>query len=168
MAVGGKINFAALVTQSKAGGFGSTTFGPQFVYEWILADGTGLNQMDRVYVAQGLTLAAAANADLDLAASLTDFYGAAFTLAKMKLLGVINRSSSPGTITVGRGATNGVTWISAVSAGVVIPAGGANLWVGPSLAAIAVAAGTADLVNVLAAATAGTYTYDVVVGGTSA
>jgi hypothetical protein len=169
MPLAGSFKFMGTPVDTKAAAFATPSYNPQLLFEWLIANGTGTGQADLLYTtpAAGLSLAQSANADLDVNGVLFNVYGAAFNLLKLKALAVLNRSTSPGNITVGRGASNGVVWISAVSAGVVIPPGGANLWVAPS-AGVAVTASTADLINVASAATVGTYTYDVMIVGCSA
>lgn len=167
MPLAGKINLAALPRETKAQALGVPTYEPSFAFEWLITTGVGNNQGDLLYVAS-LTLAQSANADLDLNGVLLGaFGGAVLAMLKLKAFGIKAGVANPGNLTVGRGATNGVVWLSAVSAGVLIPPGGANLWVAP-VVGVPIVAATADLINVASAATAGTYAYDVLVIGTSA
>jgi hypothetical protein len=135
-------------------------------YSWKLANGTGASQADKIFHDQR-TLGAGANEDIDLAGVLTDIYGAALTFARLKGLLIKAAPTNPNNLTVGRGATNGVPWISAVSAGVIVRPGGLNLWWAEEATGIVVTAGTGDLINVLAGA-GGNHVYDVVIIGASA
>jgi hypothetical protein len=135
-------------------------------YDWVVATGTGSGQADLIF-SDSYSVAQSNSFDLDLAGLLVPLFAATLTLVKCKAFGIFAGAANPGNLTVGRGATNGFTWISAVSAGVVVPPGGGCWWFAPQ-AGITVTAGTADLINVTAAATSGTYTYDVFLVGTSA
>jgi hypothetical protein len=168
MALTGNLKVALALNETKlTQDFASPTFALSKDYSWKLAtSGTGANQADLMFSDQR-TLVQSANEDLDLAGALTSPLGTTFVAVKCKALGIFAAAANPGNLTVGRGATNGFPWISAVSAGVVIPPGGGVWWFAPT-AGITVVAGTGDLLNIAAAATTGSYVYDVHLLGTSA
>jgi hypothetical protein len=166
MAINGKVSMIAQLTETKTIDLASASASLNKAVAWTVTSGTAADQADLSW-SDTRSLAASAAEDLDLAGTLTSIYGTALTFVKLKGLMVIAASTNPGSLTVGRAAAAGVPWISAVSAGVVLPAGGSVCWLAPT-AGITVVPTTADMINVAAAATAGTYTYDVVVVGTSA
>src|SRR5262245_47282983 len=168
MALSGLIKIAYALLDEKALDLGGASFPVNKSYDWKVANGVGAAQADKLFTDQR-SIAASANEDLDLnAGGLTDVYGAVFTIARLKALVVKAAVANPGTLTIGRGATNGVPWLSAVSSGVILRPGGVFGWVADEATGIVVTAGTGDLINFLAAATSGTYTYDVAIVGASA
>ena len=168
MALTGNLKVMLALNEVKTSqDFASPAFALSKEYPWKLAtSGTGASQADLLFADQR-SLAQSANEDLDVNAVLTSPLGTTITMVKIKAIGIFAAAANPGNLTVGRGATNGVVWISAISAGVVVPPGGGQFWFAP-LAGLAITAGTSDLINVAAAATTGTYTYDVYLLGTSA
>lgn len=166
MSVSGKVSVTINLTETKTQD--AVTASAPFAQSvaWAIANGTAAGKADRVWTGTH-TLAASASEDLDLSGSLATVLGTTFVTVKCKLLFLFNRATSPGAITAGRGASGGWTWISAVSAGVVIPSNGFVCWCAQT-DGVAVVATTADLVHIAADATAGTYTYDIAVVGTSA
>jgi hypothetical protein len=132
-----------------------------------LASGTGLNQADKVYYAKP-QIAGSATLSLDFSGgTLKDPFGDAFTIVKLKVV-VISCEAAlcPNTINVLR-PTAGVPLFLAASDGLAIPSGGFFAWAGPSLAAIAVTATTADLLDLVNTA-AGTVEPEIFIIGTSA
>jgi len=132
--------------------------------EW--ADGVGANQADLVF-SDELTLSASANEDIDLAGTMTDAYGTAVTLVKIKLLIIVNTNTTDGDdLQVGPAASNGCDcfWADASDRSIV-PAGGILYLRAPN--GLAVAAGTADLINVAEVGGANANTYRIIVAGTS-
>lgn len=132
-----------------------------------LATGTGANQADRVW-SDTRTIAASGTEDLDLAGVLTDAFGAAFTLAKVKAVLITAAAANTNSVRVIRPAANGVPIFLAASDGLDVVPGGAFLWVAPSAAAVAVTAATGDLLTVANSGSGTSVTYDVVIIGTSA
>ena len=166
MAVSGKASVVLNITEQKDLDLVSYPGVLSKAYDWVIATGTGSGQADLLF-SDSFSVAQSNSFDLDLAGTLVPAFGGTLTLVKCKAFGIFAGAANPGNLTVGRGATNGFPWISAVSAGVVIPPGGGCWWFAPQ-AGITVTAGTGDLINILAAATSGTYTYDVFLVGTSA
>lgn len=133
-----------------------------------LASGTGLDQADRLF-ADTRSLTAAANDDLDLAASLTDVFGATLTFVKIKAILIHNKSTTAGDIIhVGGGSNNFVNWIGAAGDIVKIGPNGVLLLWNPSAAGYAVTAGTGDILRITEAGGVNGYDYDIVLAGTSA
>lgn len=132
-----------------------------------LTDGTAANQADRIYHDQR-TLAASGTEDLDLAGSLLDAYGNAFTLARLKALIVLPAAANLNNLNVSRPAANGVPLFLAASDGIVLRPGGMLAWVAGDATGVVVTAGTGDLITFTNAAGTNSVTYDVIMIGASA
>src|SRR5687767_10832330 len=72
----------------------SASASPTFSKTISLADGTAINQANRLYAAR-LSLTTTPT-DLDLAGSLTDPLGATVTFAKIVGIGILNNSTTAG------------------------------------------------------------------------
>ena len=132
-----------------------------------LADGTIVDKCDLLYGAKGVSLAGSATDNLDVAGSLSDFYGTTITAVKLKFFYFKNLNTTVGnTILLGNHATNALLlWGSAAHTKQVGPNGFVLHWE-PSLAGITVTAGTGDVLKILNE-TANAVTYDIAFGGTS-
>lgn len=131
-----------------------------------LTNGVGLNQADKLFT-DTRTVAASTTEDLDVAAgALTDAFGTAFTLAKMKALIVCAASGNTNNVVLG-GDINSVPFLSTAATTVSIKPGGCFQLVDPSLAAIAVTGGTGDIIQVANGGAGTSVTYDIVIVGTS-
>ncbi len=132
-----------------------------------LATGTGADQADLIF-SDTRTLTASATEDLDLAGVLTSAFGATLTFARIKLLRVRAAAANTNNVVVSRAAANGVPIFSAANDAIPVLPGGELWWVAPNAAAIAVTAGTGDLITVTNSAGSTSVTYDVVIIGASA
>lgn len=131
-----------------------------------LTNGTGANQVDRVFT-DTRTLGASATEDLDLAGILTDAFGAVLTFAKIKAVIVTAAAGNTNDVNVTRPATNGVPLFTAVSSGVGVKPGGMLAWACPGTG-VTVTAATGDLITFTNSAGGTGVTYSVVIIGTSA
>jgi hypothetical protein len=132
-----------------------------------LASGIGANQADLLWHDQR-TLAASGTEDLDLAGGLTDAFGTALTMVKVKELVVCAAAGNTNDVQVTRPAANGVPLFLAASDGIAVPPGGMIHLQAPGAAGVAVTAGTGDLITVTNGGAGTSVTYDVVIIGTSA
>ena len=109
----------------------------------------------------------AANDDLDLAASLTDSFGASLTFVKIKGIAVYNRNTTAGhNLVIGGGSNTFSSWLGATGDTITVgPEGLFVLW-NPSLAGYAVTAGTGDILRLTGSG--GNIVYDIAIIGTSA
>ena len=132
-----------------------------------LISGVAAGAVDRVF-ADERTLIASATEDLDLAAVLLDFAGAAITFAKIKGIFIQAADGNTNNIHVSRpaGAT-GVPLFLAISDGFVIPPGFCFAWFG-SGAGVVVTPASGDLITITNAAGGTPVTYKVIILGTSA
>ena len=137
-------------------------------YSITLGDGTGANQADRMFADQR-TVADGATETLDLSGLLAPFFGAApIALLKIKVLALFASPSNTTNLTYSRAATLGSLVLTAVSSGVAaLKPGAFFVWCDPSAAAVAVAAGTSDIITITNSAGAAA-TYDVYILGSSA
>lgn len=142
-----------------------TPVAPQmFSYLLDMTSGVGLNQADKVW-SDRRTVAASTTDSLDLAGSLTDALGVAFTPARVK--GIILRNRGVQNLALTRPASNGVPWLTAAGDAIIVVPGGLQLWLAPTAAGIAVTAATGDLIDVVNGAGV-SVDYDMVIIGASA
>jgi hypothetical protein len=132
-----------------------------------LATGTAVNQADLVFQ-DTRTISASSNEDLDLKGSLLTPLGTAFTPAKLKLVLVKAAAGNTNNVVVTRPASNGVPIFSAASDAISVRPGGVFLWACADNTAVAVTAGTGDLINISNSGSGTGVTYDVLFIGTSA
>jgi hypothetical protein len=143
-------------------------YSPPFVWAAPLTTGVGLNQADKLYTAS-ITLGPSAGQDIDLAGVLTDPFGVALTMVKLKGVAIKASPLNTNNVNVSRPATNGVPWFLAVSDAFALGPGGIFLYVNPGLAGIAtVTPATADILRVDNSAGGTSVTFDLVLIGTSA
>lgn len=138
-------------------------------YATILATGTGAGQADKVFH-DTRTLAASATEDLDLAGSLLDAYGDAFTPAKIKALIISAATGNTNNVVVGGVSAGLSTIIQPAATGLVVVRPGATFAVFAGSAdstGYAVTATTADLLHVANSGAGTSVTYDIVIIGTS-
>lgn len=130
------------------------------------AQGTGATQADKVF-ADTRTLAASTTEDLDLAGSLLDINGLAFTPAKVKAIFIKAAAGNTNDVHVG-GDANGLAGLfGAVADFIVIKPGGAFLWVAPS-GGLTVTAGTGDILQVANSGSGTGVDYSIVIVGATA
>lgn len=133
----------------------------------VLATGAGANQADRIWHDRR-TVAASGTDSLDLAGSLEDALGGAFTPARVKGLLVVAAEANANNVVVTRPASNGVPIFSAAGDAVPVRPGGLLLWVAPDATGVAVTGGTGDLIDIVNSAGGSSVTYDIVLLGASA
>lgn len=130
-----------------------------------MASGVGAGQADKIWADVG-TVGPSATVSLDLAGSMLDVFGDAFTPAKLKLFGFLSDPANLNTTHLVRPAA-GVPWLGASADLVIIPPGG-FLFYGAPIGGITVTATTADIIEITNAAGTNTNTYSVMLVGTSA
>lgn len=142
------------------------TFAPEYIFNDILADGTGLDQADVPWYDKARSLAATSE-NLDLASgSLTDGYGNTATFAKLKMLYIKNLSTTAGeTLKIGGGTNPFLLFDDGSDIYDLGPNGIYFVWE-PSLAGLPVTAATGDILKIDSGAA--TLTYDIAMVGASA
>jgi hypothetical protein len=145
-----------------------TVTGPlQKLYSWLLTNGTGAGQIDKLWADTRTT---SGNDDLDVnGAAITDEFGGALAFARVKFLFVKAADANVGNVLVGAAAANGLIspFGSATDKLVLRPGAAALVAAGSADATGYVStAATADILRV--AASTGSVTYDIVIGGCSA
>lgn len=154
--------------QTLVNDLGTSTFPLNFSQSLSLTDGTGASQADRMFT-DTRTLAASATEDLDLSGSLTNAFGTTVTFARIKLLLVFADAGNTNNVNVTRPASNGVPWALAAGDGVAVAPGEFKLLLCRGDAtAIAVTAGTGDLITFTNSAGSTSVTYTVIIIGASA
>lgn len=144
----------------------STTSSPTKLHHRIdLANGSGANQANKFW-SDRRTLAASGTENLDLAASLTDAFGASITFARVKGLLIRAASANVNNVLVGGHASAAwSTWAGDATDLVVVRPGGLLLLVAPDATAYAVTATTADLLTVANSGAGTGVTYDIAIVG---
>lgn len=127
-------------------------------------DGVGANQANRVW-SDTRTIAASGTDSLDLAGTLTDAFGATFTLARVKALMIAASPNNANNVVVGAGSNAWSTWLGGTNPTVTVRPGGMLLVVAPDATGYAVTAGTGDILQVANSAGGTSVTYDVIVMG---
>lgn len=136
-----------------------------FTFSDTLADGTGADQADLIYVVSG-SLAASGTLSIDLAGSVADFFGDTITMARVKTIYIqIDTASS---VNVGGNANPLVNWIADGSDELIIRAGGVFLLHAPDATAYAVTASTGDVLDITNNDGSNAAAYDIAIVGASA
>lgn len=134
-------------------------------FQW--PDGTAANTANRLYQARR-TLTASSTEDLDLAAVLTDTYGAAITFARIRMIIVKAAAGNTNNVVVGGAATN--TWVGPFGAAthtVAVQPNDIYMQVASGTTAWPVTAGTGDLLKIANSAGGTSVTYDIFLVGAS-
>ena len=133
-----------------------------------LTDGTGANQINRIY-ADTITLAASATQDIDLAGTLVDAIGQTVTFARVKGILIRTASANTNNVIVGGASSNGfITWVGGATHTVTVRPGGFLAIAAPDATAYAVTAGTGDLLRVANSSSGSSVTFDLVIVGATA
>jgi hypothetical protein len=132
-----------------------------------LTSGTGAGQADMMWHDRR-TLTASATEDLDLAGVLVNAFGDTQTFARVKAVIVAAASGNTNNVNVTRPASNGVPLFLAAGDGIPVRPGGMFWWVATDATAVAVTAGTGDLLTFTNSAGSTSVTYDVIIIGASA
>lgn len=131
-----------------------------------LADGTGLDQADRIFT-DTRTITASSTDSLDLAGALTNAFGTV-TFARIKAVLVKAAAANTNNVNVTRPAANGVPLFLAAGDGIPVRPGGVFLWMAPDATGVAVTGGTGDLLDLVNSGAGTSVTYDIVIIGASA
>lgn len=167
MTLDSRFTVAAECTLSSALDLATATVPLTLTERIRLASGTGADQADRIFHDRR-TLAASASENLDLAGALTDALGATLTFARIKAVIIAADAGNSNNVNVIREATNGVPLFLAAGDGIPVRPGGVFAWIAPDATAVAVTAGTGDLLSVANSGAGTSVTYDVVIVGASA
>lgn len=171
MALDGSIKTVINLTDTLAQGGEEGDFRVRKQHTISLANGTGANQADILYVADDQFSAASQN-DKDLAGSLTDALGNTITMAEVVGFAVINQRSdgtvSSSHVDIGNATNAWHEWLGAAGTTVRVPAGGFFMLISPDADGLgAVTAGTDDTLRITTDVS-GTYYCQTVVLGRSA
>lgn len=132
-----------------------------------LLNGTGAGQADLIFT-DSRTLGASGTENLDLAAALTDAFGATITFARIKAVIIAANQGNTNDVQITRPATNGVPLFLAASDGIAVRPGGLFAWACSDATGIVVTAGTGDLLTITNSAGTTGVTYKVIIIGASA
>jgi hypothetical protein len=164
MSVSGKISLKVDFLEALAQDLGAKQFAMTKAALLALDDGSGLNQVSKLY-ADDLTTIQSVNTDIDLNPGPTGAF-AAVPFTTLKGIVVIADSANPGLIIVGN-VTNGIVApFGAATHSQAVSPGGIYMNINPSATGWTVTAGTQDLLRVASAANAGTYKSSIILLGT--
>ena len=160
------INLYATGKQTAALDLGTSSTPFSIAVEHALTDGTTSGKADRIF-ADTRTLTASSTENLDLAGTLTDFYGATLTFVTIKAVIIKAAPGNTNDVQVTRPASNGVPFLMAAGNGIALKPGAVFAWF-MSGAGVTVTAATGDLITITNSAGGTGVTYDVLIIGTSA
>jgi hypothetical protein len=132
-----------------------------------LTSGTGANQADKIF-SDRRTLSASANEDLDLAGSLGGLLGGTVVFAEIIAVLVSAAAGNTNSVIVTRPAANGAPLFVAAGDGITLLPGATFAWFMSAATAVAVTAGTGDLINFANSGAGTSVEYDVMIVGRSA
>lgn len=165
MSVTGRLLVDLAVNMSSALDLGSTSSPLKYIRQLDLANGSGANQISKVFHDKR-TLSASGTEDLDLAGSLTDPLGASLTFTKIRLMLIYAAPANTNLVVVGGAGSNGfITWVGDATDKVKIRPGGLFLATAPDATGYAVTASTGDLLTVANSSSGTGVTYDIVLLG---
>ena len=128
-----------------------------------LTDGSGASQVNKQY-ADSVSVTQSTNTDIDLSGALSQAFGTV-VFTGVKVLAVVAGASNPGALTLFGGTNPFLGPLAGTTPTVSLGAGEAFLVTKTDATGWAVANGSTDTFRVASAATAGTYTYDIVILG---
>jgi len=131
-----------------------------------LANGTGTNQVDRMFSDQR-TLTASTSEDLDLAGILTDAFGVTITFVKVKAIWIKASSANTNNVVVGAASSADFVGPWSTDGTTSIPPGGSMLVSAP-VSGWTVTATTADILKIANSSSGTSVIYNLVIIGTSA
>jgi hypothetical protein len=162
-----QVQIAANYTGTAVEG-GTPAYPLNVMWSAPLTTGTGASQADKLYTAS-ITLAASTGQDIDLAGVLTDPFGSALTMVKLKAIAIRAAAANTNNVNLTRPAANGVPWLLAAGDGIAIGPGGIFVAVNPGAAGLGtVTPATGDLIRVDNSGAGSSVTFDIVLLGTSA
>lgn len=162
-----QVQIAATLSGTTVEG-GTPSYPFNAIWSAPLTTGTGSGQADKLYTAQ-ITLTASSGQDIDLAGVLSDPFGVAMTMVKLKAIAVRASTTNTNNVNLTRPAANGVPWLLAAGDGIAIGPGGLFMAVNPGTAGLGtVTPATGDLIRVDNSGAGTSVTFDIVLLGTSA
>lgn len=160
----GAITLQLSLSHQNSTDFTSTTDSLSKTYSLTITDGTGLNQAQQLWYDQRSTDNTGETLDFSTAGGLTDAFGVAFSLTKIKMVLVVAAAANTTTVVVSRPATNGAGFFDTDGDSTTLRPGGWFLWTAPDATAVTVTNTTDDAIKI-AAGTAATITYDIFLMG---
>lgn len=165
MALSGRIQIAAVFDESPSvADLSSGLINKKLPALLQFLDGAGAGQANKIW-GDSASQAQSTNNDLDLSGTLAGSFG---TVVFTALKGLIVKAgaANPGDLIVGNAAANAFAgWFGAAAHTWAVAPGGILVAAEGSAAGRVVTAGTGDILRIASAATAGTYTYDVLLWG---
>lgn len=129
-----------------------------------LSDGTGSGQANQFW-SDTRTIAASGTENIDLAGSLVNAFGTTLTFTKIKGVYIKAASGNTNNVQLTRPASNGLPLFLAAGDGLNILPGGTFFWACSDNTAVAVTAGTGDLLTITNSGAGTSVTYDIAIVG---
>ena len=170
MALSSRIHVGVQATQRNSLDLTNASAPLNVEHNVLLKNGTAAGQADLLF-SDRRTIAASGTDDIDLAAALSDAFGASLTLVRVKAMLISASASNVNNVVVGGAAANGfVSWVGDATDKVVVRPGGTFLLaVGATDGTgYGVTAGTGDLLRVANSGAGSSVVYDIVLLGCSA
>lgn len=170
MALTGKLTIDFTATQTGSNDFGGPNFTPQFRHIYNIANGTGDDQADILWMDER-TISASSTEDLDMAGVLSDAFGATVTAAEIVGILIDAAAGNTNDVVVGNG-TNPIVGGFLGGSGtqtITIKPGASFVWYSPGDGdGIAVTASTGDILKVANSSSGTSVTYRIAVIARSA
>lgn len=164
MSISGTINLRLTFLEALAQDLGGKQFDMVKSFLKQFADGSGLNQVSKLY-ADVLSTIQSVNTDIDLNPGPTGAF-AAVPFTTLKGIIVFADEDNPGNIIVGNVSNGIVGPFGAATHSQSVSPGGVYMNINPTAAGWSVSAGTTDILRIASAATAGDYESHIILIGT--
>lgn len=158
-----KISLSFVADESSAIDLGSRVYNMKKSKLITLLDGTGAGQASKLY-ADSFSVTQSVNTDLDLSGALAGAFGTVVFTA-IKGLEIIAGDSNPGALTVFGGTNPFLAGLTGTTPAMTVAAGNPILMTKIDASGWAVTNASNDNLRITTPATAGTYTFDVILVG---
>lgn len=163
----GRVSTALALIFDGAPTFGSSQHVVQDTYTHTFTNGSGANQVDRIYT-ETRTITASSSATLDLAGVLADPFGATITFARIKAILIFADAANANNVVMGAAASNQfVGPFGDASDTLSTKPGGTTVLIAPDATGWPVTGGSTDQLKFANSAAGTSVTYDLVILGSS-
>ena len=166
MSLTAQIDVAVKARVSKTADLSAPSAVVEMLGQFNLANGSGNNQINVIH-ADSHSMAQSSTKDYDLAGALLNPLGDAAVFAKVKAIAIKAGASNPADLKLGADSAAFAGFFADVSDIVNVPPGEMTILLATK-SGKAVAATSADTVQVASPSTTGTYTFDIIFLGTDA
>ncbi len=144
---------------------GNTTNTSNFSYSAPLTNGSAINQANLLYATSG-TLSASASISIDLAGSVSDFFGNVITFTLVKsIFFTLTTDTTATSVLIGNGSTPFINWVGSGAHTVRVRNGGCFFLSAPDATGYAVTAATGDILKITNEDSSNVATYKLAIVG---